>query len=468
MSELREQFLQDGVTFTENLGALIASWTDRRPDESQLDRAFRLAHSLKSEAEYLAVEGVGEAAHDLESILQAVRDQRTTWNRDTASRLSERVETLSSFFAITEDRSEPTITPEVDGAPARQLVFTDLERTLLREAYGRGERAYRVLVSIDPESPMKFPRAYLVANNLELSVNVIRIDPPMDGDETRDYGYVDFCVTTTLEEAALRELIEVDEVDSVRVSSLDFGDFLSIPSARRLALRDVEIPGFRLKAAQVEHLRRLSRMMREALQEMPDAPVQLSDAVEQLADFVADLVTVKTGDLASTYAQYARETARKSGKNVEVSVDVDASTLPRETVSVLNKVVGQLVSNAVVHGIESPDERLAGGKAEPGRLNVGIHVDGSFLKGQVADDGRGIPGESIRSRAKELGISPIQKLIDIISTPGFTTKDDADLSAGRGVGLDVVKRTIEEAGGSFDLYQTEGEGCRFTFELPLK
>jgi two-component system chemotaxis sensor kinase CheA len=468
MSELREQFLLDGVSFTENLASLVASWGTRRPEEGQLDRAFRLAHSLKSEADYLEVDAVGAAAHELESILQGVRDGKRSWSAAIPDEISAKIEILSSYFALHEETpAVPSVQP-TEAKPLAQLVLSDLEKTLLREAYSRGERAYRLLVAIAADSAMKFPRAYLVANNLELSVNVIRVEPPMDGDESRDYTNIDFCFTTSKDPEEVRGLIEVDEVESVRILDLDFRDHVSMSSARRLALRDVEIPGFRLRAEQVDTLRSSVASLVRSLSGMSDAPTELATAVETLNELVSDLLTVRTGDLAASYSQYARETARKVGKDVDVQVDVDPSALPRATVSILNKVVGQLVSNALVHGIEEREERADLGKPARGSLEVHIAREGHTVTGYVRDDGRGIPGESVRRRAKELGISPIQKLIDILATPGFTTKEEADQSAGRGVGLDVVKRTLDDAGGEFDLFQSLGEGCRFTFQLPVK
>ena len=133
-----------------------------------------------------------------------------------------------------------------------------------------------------------------------------------------------------------------------------------------------------------------------------------------------------------------------------------------------------LVRNAVSHGIESPEERVAQGKSPEGLVNLRANTIGDAMIIEIEDDGHGINIESIIQTARVQGlidntetIIDTMRLLDILCQPGFTTQKHADLASGRGVGMDVVKNTVNELGGFIRLDTQVGVGTRFTIQLPL-
>jgi len=128
---------------------------------------------------------------------------------------------------------------------------------------------------------------------------------------------------------------------------------------------------------------------------------------------------------------------------------------------------------AISHGLESPQERQAAGKPETGVIRLRAATTGDTATIQVDDDGRGMDVEKITARARSLGwIGPdqsldLKRLLSIISAPGFTTRDKADLASGRGVGMAAVQTAVSELGGSMTLTTTKGKGSAFTINLPL-
>jgi two-component system chemotaxis sensor kinase CheA len=132
-----------------------------------------------------------------------------------------------------------------------------------------------------------------------------------------------------------------------------------------------------------------------------------------------------------------------------------------------------LVRNAVSHGLETVAEREAQGKRSEGVLSLSAMTAGERIVIKIADDGRGIDRNVVIERAKVRGLShedveiDDQALLDLICTPGFSTRDEADRESGRGVGMDVVKKATEDLGGRISLVTRVGEGTTFTIELPL-
>jgi two-component system chemotaxis sensor kinase CheA len=132
-----------------------------------------------------------------------------------------------------------------------------------------------------------------------------------------------------------------------------------------------------------------------------------------------------------------------------------------------------LVRNAVSHGIETPAERAARGKPPEGTLRLTAAAQGERVRIEVEDDGRGIDRDAVAARGRAYGLAMPEgtpddaALLEILCAPGFSTREVADLSSGRGVGMDVVRSTLRELGGELFLASEAGRGTRFTVELPL-
>ena len=132
-----------------------------------------------------------------------------------------------------------------------------------------------------------------------------------------------------------------------------------------------------------------------------------------------------------------------------------------------------LVRNAVSHGFEAPAERRAAGKTDEGLLTLSAAAVGDTVVLEISDDGRGIDEAAVARRAREKGLSirdgalSNEELLDILCAPGFSTRDAADLASGRGVGMAVVRNTVQELGGTLTLDTVAGNGTRFAIELPL-
>ena len=169
-----------------------------------------------------------------------------------------------------------------------------------------------------------------------------------------------------------------------------------------------------------------------------------------------------------------RDLARESQKRVTLDLVGQKTQVDKLVVERMMDPLLHLVRNAVSHGLEEDeDERVAQGKPADGKIELRAATVGDTVVIEVEDDGRGIDSEAITARARALDLIDhdatldADALLDVLCTPGFSTRDQADRASGRGVGLAVVTNAVQELGGSLTLDTQVGRGTRFTIQLPL-
>jgi two-component system chemotaxis sensor kinase CheA len=195
--------------------------------------------------------------------------------------------------------------------------------------------------------------------------------------------------------------------------------------------------------------------------------------LRDLREGVMRLRLVPVGEIFRRMPFVVRDLARESGTRVRLELRGQETEIDKFLIERMMDPVLHLVRNAVSHGFEPPQARLAAGKAEEGTLTLAAASVGEAVVLEIADDGRGIDAAAVAARARALGFplpdGPIDAatLLDVLCAPGFSTRDQTDRGSGRGVGMAVVKTTVEELNGTITLQTAPGEGTRFVIELPL-
>ena len=176
---------------------------------------------------------------------------------------------------------------------------------------------------------------------------------------------------------------------------------------------------------------------------------------------------------AQRLTRIVRQAAQEVGKEVELVVEGASGELDRQVLERMLPPFEHMLRNAVVHGIELPDERRARGKPETGTIVVRLQREGAEVVIAVEDDGGGLNVAAIRNKARQMGLlRPTQELTDeealqLVLEPGFSTADRLTQQAGRGVGMDVVATEVKKLGGGLFIESTPGRGARFTIRLPF-
>lgn len=167
-----------------------------------------------------------------------------------------------------------------------------------------------------------------------------------------------------------------------------------------------------------------------------------------------------------------RDLARESGRKIRLNLQGQETQIDKYVVERLRDPLLHLVRNAATHGLESPAERAERGKPEVLVISLRAATVGESVIIEVEDDGRGIDEALVRQRAQAVGLPAPEPLtpgdlLSLLCQPGFSTRSEADLGAGRGVGMAVVKNTLTELGGEMNVRTELGQGTTFVLRLPL-
>lgn len=206
---------------------------------------------------------------------------------------------------------------------------------------------------------------------------------------------------------------------------------------------------------------------------MEEATSNITGLVEQIRDASLNLRMVPIGEVFQRFPRVVRDICRDLGKQIELVISGADAELDKSMVDKLADPLMHIVRNAADHGIEPVEERRAAGKPEAGTLRLHAFHDAGSIVIEVSDDGRGLDRERIRAKAIERGlIHPEQTLADSeiykqIFEPGFSTAEQVTNLSGRGVGMDVVKKNIEQLRGEVEIDSRPGRGAAVRIRLPL-
>ncbi|KNC68259.1 chemotaxis protein CheA [Pseudoalteromonas ardens] len=204
-----------------------------------------------------------------------------------------------------------------------------------------------------------------------------------------------------------------------------------------------------------------------------EAMALLERLVENIRDSSLKLRMVQIGETFNKFKRVVRDVADELGKEVELNIIGADTELDKTFVEKVSDPLMHIIRNAIDHGIETPDERVAAGKSACGQLTLKAYHDSGSIVIEIQDDGQGLDQSKILARAIENGlISAEHSLQDkeinlLIFEPGFSTAAAVTSISGRGVGMDVVKRNVESLRGSVEVDSTKGLGSKIIIRLPL-
>jgi two-component system chemotaxis sensor kinase CheA len=221
---------------------------------------------------------------------------------------------------------------------------------------------------------------------------------------------------------------------------------------------------------------RLVRLGREVSHpELETALQRLDQVTTELRDGIMKARMQPISNAWSGVPRIVRDLCTSLGKKVDLVMEGGATELDRQLLEVVKDPLTHIVRNAVDHGIEPPEERRRAGKPEAGRLRLSAAHEGGMIVVRVADDGRGLDLARIGRKAIAAGLCTAEQLAamsprqvaSLIFAPGLSTAEKVTNVSGRGVGMDVVRRNIEDIGGSVDIETQPGRGTMFTITIPL-
>ncbi|QJW98192.1 chemotaxis protein CheA [Frigoriglobus tundricola] len=475
----------------------------------QFDGLFRHFHTIKGLSGIAGVREAEQLAHHLEEYLGALRRGSAELNSEGISVLIDGVKAVEGVIGARRDRLpmpviEPLITrviallptraaadsapPEsparasaaqqrLPGPPADKLVA-------IRAALREGARAWRVTFVPTPALAERGTNVGSVRERLKALGEIVHAEPtPISG------GGISFAFVVLSRDADLATALAGDGLSVAPYEPP------AVPPAAEPAREPLSIAPRNVVRVDLGRLDDLMRTVGELVitrarldnalervaaalpaaerRELQETSLTLERQLRDLREGVMRVRLVPVRDVFARMQFVVRDLARETGREIDLALKGEATEIDKFVVERLADPLLHLVRNAVSHGLEPAAERVAAGKPARGRIDLRAAAAGGAVVVEVEDDGRGIDPERVFAKARERGLVPPGgwsdpgAVLDLICLPGFSTRDTADRASGRGVGMDVVRRAIEDLGGSLELTTRPARGARFTARLPL-
>ncbi|MFC4409196.1 chemotaxis protein CheW [Chungangia koreensis] len=420
---------------------------------------------------------------------------------------------LNETAATTET---PAFVQEISTVSENRLQYDEYELTIISQSIEQQFNTYEISVQLREDTLLKAARVFMVFELLEQMGEVIKSLPTVDQLEAEQFDYefhVCFVTKETTEDLQ-KKLLKVSEVDEVLITPVTVSTVNNLKEEQELTASVSETavieanvgnqasePKKESGSASSHARSKTIRVNIERLDILLNLFEELIIDRGRLQSIAADLkhadlnetverITRNTGDLQSIilnmrmipvdtvfnrFPKMVRQLARDLNKQINLQIIGAETELDRTVIDEIGDPLVHLIRNALDHGIESPEERIAAGKSAEGTVNLRAFHSGNHVFIELEDDGAGINREKVLSKAISKGIVTEEsgKLLtdrqvnELIMASGFSTAEKISDISGRGVGLDVVKTTIESLGGSISIDSTQGKGSLFSIQLPL-
>jgi len=537
MSQYMGIFLEESREHLSNLNQHLLKIEKNFQDEESLNEIFRAAHTLKGMASTMGVEDLADLTHHMENVLSALKEGQLKVNTKVINTLFQCFDRMQSMLDSIESSGSSNfdnidlinnlenirngsykedINPgreELSGVKSSsdkglagsnfKFQYNSYDITVLKEAFLKGYNVFSVQISIDESCLMKAVRAFMVFKCLEEDGEIIKSVPHVqdldEGNFENDFNLL-FISKTELEKIENRinaiSEIQVTAIDEISESMLEVNNHkqeekTSQNQDSRDAAENKQIHKFKKNVrVDIDKLDMLMNLVGElvmykgCLEQIGAAHKipQLNETIEQMDRISTDLQSVvmivrmlPVENVFNRFPRMVRDLAQGLNKEVEFIMEGKETELDRTVIDEIGEPLVHLLRNALDHGIELPQERIALGKPAQGTLLLGARHEGNNIYIDVKDDGRGINAQLIAARAVEKGIIKQDEisqysdndLYQLIFTPGFSTASQVSDISGRGVGLDVVKTKIESLNGEISIETKPGNGTRFRIKLPL-
>lgn len=478
---------------------------ERAPGDGEaLDALFRAVHTVKGMAGVMGYVVVVDLAHEMEALLAHVRGGARALTGHDAALLFEAADALETAI----ERSVKGQDAGIDAASLCTRLRAAMSDAVTGLAVATGAAAGSVQlpsgdgravhVRLTSDVALRGARAFLVLQRARLLGEVLDVTPDEmalqedrfsldfafrlrsgETDEAvvaalRAAGYVD---QVTVRKAGRREADRVQPATVAERADVAWASgAAAVPLQRYVRIDLRRLDGLMNLIGELVIARgRLSRLVaRYPDPELDEATTVVARLVSELQDGIMSSRMVPVWQVFDRFPRVVRDAARTLGKEIDLAIDGRDIELDRSLLDQIADPLVHLLRNAVDHGIETPEVRVATGKARTGRLILSASRDRAAVVIRVTDDGRGIDREAMLARAKSDGSVDAEKteltddeLLRMIARPGFSTAETVTNLSGRGVGVDAVLNRVRALGGSLELRSAKGHGTTITVRLPV-
>src|SRR5215207_2739381 len=488
MDDLLREFLTETGESLDTVDNQLVRFEQDPSDAKILDNIFRLVHTIKGTCGFLGLPRLEALAHAGETLMGKFRDGMPVKAEAVTLILSsiDRIKEILAGLEATETEPEGT------------------DEDLIEKLHAMAEGGHHAeaepvaapvpVVAAPPVQPAivkEVAKGTLVEQVLErqLRPGEVSLD-----DLERAFRETETEVEATSAPAA-EQATPASEAAAAPSAAEEAKEVAKAKPAKRAAVADTDVQeadkvanqSIRVNVDTLEHLMTMVSelvLTRNQLLEISrrnedtefKVPLQrLSNVTAELQEGVMKTRMQPIGNAWQKLPRIVRDLSGELGKQIELEMHGADTELDRQVLDLIKDPLTHMVRNSADHGLETPAERLAGGKGEQGTIRLSAYHEGGHIIICIADNGRGLNTERIKAKALQNGLvteAELEKMTEaqihkFIFAPGFSTAATVTSVSGRGVGMDVVRTNIDQIGGTIDIKSVAGEGSSVTIKIPL-
>ena len=495
MQEILEDFLIEAFEMIEQLDQDLIELENNPKDLDLLNRIFRVAHTIKGSSSFLNFDVLTNLTHNMEDVLNKARRAELVITPDIMDVILKSIDLMKALLTLIRDT----------GGDENNL---DIDKTIEKlQAISMGEDLQKTNSNEAKESI----ESQKEETNMDSKVDSIEsIDPKAlesslgEGGESENYSNytseeidaeIDRLLKQRQEEDKERRKQKKQEAAATTPISKSPPQKTAKPKKEEGAVSTNLEQTVRVDVKRLDHLMNLigelvlgkNRLISiyDDVEERYDGEQfleELNQVVSAVSVVTTDLqlAVMKTrmlpvGKVFNKFPRMVRDLARDMNKSIELIISGEETELDKSIVEEIGDPLVHIIRNSCDHGIESPEERIANGKSEVGRIELKAYNEGNHIVVEITDDGKGLDPNVLKQKALEKGVlneREAESMSDkeayaLIFKAGFSTAKTVTNVSGRGVGMDVVKTNIEKLNGMIDIESEAGNGTILKLKIPL-
>ncbi|EJF4644636.1 chemotaxis protein CheA [Salmonella enterica] len=520
ISDFYQTFFDEADELLADMEQHLLDLVPESPDAEQLNAIFRAAHSIKGGAGTFGFTILQETTHLMENLLDEARRGEMQLNTDIINLFLETKDIMQEQLDAYKNSEEPDaasfeyicnalrqLALEAKGETTPAVVETAAlsaaiqEESVAETESPRDESKLRIVLSRLKANEVDLLEEEL--GNLATLTDVVKgadsLSATLDGSVAEDDIVAVLCFVIEADQIAFEKVVTapVEKVQEKTEVAPVASPAVVAPAAKSAAhehhagrekpARERESTSIRVAVEKVDQLINLvgelvitQSMLAQRSNELD--PVNHGDLITSMGqlqrnarDLQESVMSIRMMPMEYVFSRFprlVRDLAGKLGKQVELTLVGSSTELDKSLIERIIDPLTHLVRNSLDHGIEMPEKRLEAGKNAVGNLILSAEHQGGNICIEVTDDGAGLNRERILAKAMSQGMAVNENMTDdevgmLIFAPGFSTAEQVTDVSGRGVGMDVVKRNIQEMGGHVEIQSKQGSGTTIRILLPL-
>ena len=468
--ELRELYKVASADHLEKLERGLLSLEQQPDDSSILDSLLRETHSLKGDSRMLGVEEAEMLVHQMEELLNEVKNNQTVLSGDLCDRL---------YLGV--DAVKKIATEAVTGEPSGVSTFHIMAQLMgAEEDEGAGEAeedgaykgARQPRPTAPPEETLPIPNKtqHKTTSTSSAQIETVRVDfPKLDALMTQAGELLVTKLRLERRNEDVSQLFQLWEnwnrdyalnrqlLDSLKTK-------LTVEEQSRITKQEHQ---------ERQYLEQFGSLVTTLKNLVLEDNTRLDTVANKLETGIRNLRLLPLSTIFNLFPRMVRDLSKQLGKEIELTIEGEDISVDKRILEEIKAPLTHIIRNAIDHGIETPQERIASNKPQKAQLLLKGSQNNSRIIIEVIDDGRGLDLEKIGVTAlkrqvcteSELLTMTPQQIQSLIFAPGFSTRSEVSEISGRGVGLDVVRENVERLKGTVRVDSTWGMGCKFQLSL---